>query len=202
LFVAAVAILGWWGVNAFVPLFGSSLAGETAGRLGLAAPQAQALTAAWQTHASTCFNLGGLLGTFAAWPLARLYGRRPMFVAYFLYSALALFATFGLPLDPHTRLSLLFFVGAGVYGIFGAFTFYLPELFPLRVRATGAGFCYNTGRVLAAFGPLVVGAVSAAAGGSGAALTQVLFWLGVVPLAAALISWFVVVETRGRALPA
>jgi len=56
--------------------------------------------------------------------------------------------------------------------------------------------------VLAAFGPYVVGTVSAAAGGSGAALTQVFFWLGVVPLAAGLISWLVVVETRGRSLPA
>jgi MFS family permease len=202
LFVATAAILGWWGCNAFVPLLGSSLAGETAKGLGLAAAQTQALTAAWQAHASASFNLGGLLGTFAAVPLARTLGRRPMFVIYFLYSALALFATFGLPLEPHTRLSLLFLVGAGVYGIFGGFTFYLPELFPLRVRATGAGFCYNTGRVLAAFGPYVVGTVSAAAGGSGAALTQVFFWLGVVPLAAGLIAWLVVVETRGRTLPA
>jgi MFS family permease len=202
LFVAAAAILGWWGCNAFVPLLGSSLAGEAAKGMGLAAAQTQALTAAWQAHASASFNLGGLLGTFAAVPLARALGRRPMFVIYFLYSALALFATFGLPLEPHTRLSLLALVGAGVYGIFGGFTFYLPELFPLRVRATGAGFCYNTGRVLAAFGPYVVGTVSAAAGGSGAALTQVFFWLGVVPLAAGLISWLVVVETRGRTLPA
>jgi MFS family permease len=202
LFVAAVAILGWWGCNAFVPLFGSSLAAETARSAGLGAAQAQALAASWQAHASTCFNLGGLIGTFAAWPLARRFGRRPMFVVYFLYSALALFATFGLTLEPYARLTLLFLVGAGVYGVFGAFTFYLPELFPVRVRATGAGFCYNTGRILAAFGPYVVGSVLAAAGGSGAALTQVLFWLGAVPLVAAFISWFVVVETRGRPLPA
>jgi cyanate permease len=185
-----------------VPLFGSSLAAETARSAGLGAAQAQALAASWQAHASTCFNLGGLIGTFAAWPLARRFGRRPMFVVYFLYSALALFATFGLTLEPYARLTLLFLVGAGVYGVFGAFTFYLPELFPVRVRATGAGFCYNTGRILAAFGPYVVGSVLAAAGGSGAALTQVLFWLGAVPLVAAFVSWFVVVETRGRPLPA
>jgi MFS family permease len=202
LFVAAVAILGWWGVNAFVPLLGSSLSAGEARRLGLDANAAQALAAAWQAHASNAFNLGGLLGTFAAVPLARALGRRPMFMSYFVFSALALFATFGLELAPQSRLLLLFFVGTGVYGIFGGFTFYLPELFPARVRATGAGFCYNTGRVLASFGPLVVGAVSAAAGGSSGALMQVLFWLGLVPLAAAFVSWFVVVETRGRTLPA
>jgi MFS family permease len=202
LFVAAVAILGWWGVNAFVPLLGSSLSAGEARRLGLDASAAQALAAAWQAHASNAFNLGGLAGTFAAVPLARALGRRPMFMSYFVFSALALFATFGLELAPQSRLVLLFLVGAGVYGVFGGFTFYLPELFPARVRATGAGFCYNTGRVLASFGPLVVGAVSAAAGGSSGALMQVLFWLGLVPLAAAFVSWFVVVETRGRTLPA
>ena len=202
LFVAAVAILSWWACNAFVPLLGSSLSAAEAQRLGLDAPAAQALAAAWQARASNAFNLGGLAGTFAAVPLARLLGRRPMFVCYFLFSALALFATFGLELAPETRLALLCVVGAGVYGIFGGFTFYLPELFPARIRATGAGFCYNTGRVIASFGPLVVGWVSGAAGGSSTALMQVLCWLGVVPLAAAFISWFVVVETRGRTLPA
>ena len=202
LFAAAVAILCWWGCNAFVPLLGASLSAHEAQRLGLAPAQAQALAAAWQAHASNAFNLGGLLGTFAAVPLARRLGRRPMFVVYFLYSALALFATFALPLEPYTRLSLLALVGAGVYGIFGAFTFYLPELFPVRIRATGAGFCYNTGRVLAALGPLVIGWVTSAAGGSATALMQVLLWLGVVPLAAALLSRFVIVETRGRTLPA
>ncbi|MGO9802521.1 MAG: MFS transporter [Steroidobacteraceae bacterium] len=201
LFAAAVAILCWWGCNAFVPLLGASLSAHEAQQLGLSPREVQALAAAWQAHASNAFNLGGLIGTFAAIPLAQRLGRRPMFIAYFLYSALALFATFGLPLEPYTRLTLLFFVGAGVYGIFGAFTFYLPELFPVRIRATGAGFCYNTGRVLAALGPLVIGWVSATAGGSPAALMQVLLWLGVVPLLAALLSRFVIVETRGRALP-
>ena len=185
-----------------VPLLGSTLAHEHARSVGLAAPQARLLAATWQAYASYAFSLGGLAGAVAAVPLAHRFARRSMFTAYFLFSALALFVTFGAGLAPGMRLAMLFTVGAGVYGIFGGFTFYLPELFPLRVRATGAGFCYNTGRVLAAFGPYVVGTVSAAAGGSGAALTQVFFWLGVVPLAAGLISWLVVVETRGRTLPA
>ncbi|MGH8133385.1 MAG: MFS transporter [Steroidobacteraceae bacterium] len=202
LFVAIIAILTWWACNAFLPLLGSTLAAEQAQHSGLGAPQLQALAAALQARASNAFSIGGLVGAFAAVPLARLLGRRPMFIAYFLFSALALFATFGLDLALQTRLAMLFLVGAGVYGVFGAFTFYLPELFPARLRATGAGFCYNTGRVLAAFGPLLVGLVSAAAGGSSAAIMRVLLWLAVVPLAAALVARFVVVETRGRALPA
>lgn len=201
LFVAAVAILTWWGCNAFVPLLGSTLAHEHARSAALAAADTQQLAVAWQARGSNAFSLGGLVGALLALPLGRLAARRSMFALYFLFSALALFVTFGAPLAPAARLALLFTVGAGVYGVFGAFTFYLPELFPARLRATGAGFCYNTGRVLAAGGPLVVGALSAQAGGSSAAIVRVLFWLALVPLAAALIARFAIVETRGRPLP-
>ena len=201
-FAAVIAVLTWWACNAFIPLLGRTLAAEHAAGAGLAPTAAALLAATWQARASNAFNLGGLLGAFAAVPLARGLGRRAMFMAYFLFSALALLLTFGLPLAPQTRLGMLFMVGAGVYGIFGAFTFYLPELFPVRLRATGAGFCYNIGRILAAAGPFVVGLVSATAGGSSAALMRVLFWLALVPLAAALVTRLAIVETRGRALPA
>ena len=200
-FVAAVAVLGWWGCNAFVPLLGSTLAQEHARNLGLAGADARQLAAAWQAHASNAFSLGGLVGALLAVPLGRRFARRSMFALYFLLSALALFVAFGAPLAPAARLAMLFAVGAGVYGIFGGLTFYLPELFPARLRATGAGFCYNTGRVLAAGGPFLVGALSAAAGGSSAAIVRILFWLGWVPLVAALIARLGIVETRGRALP-
>ena len=201
-FAAVIAVLSWWACNAFIPLLGRTLAAEHAVRAGLAPAAAALLAATWQAHASNAFNLGGLLGAFAAVPLARGLGRRPMFMAYFLFSALALLLTFGLQLTAQTRLAMLFMVGAGVYGIFGAFTFYLPELFPARLRATGAGFCYNIGRILAAAGPFVVGLVSAMAGGSSAALMRVLFWLALVPLTAALVARLAIVETRGRTLPA
>ena len=201
-FAAVIAVLSWWACNAFIPLLGRTLAAEHAVRAGLAPAAAALLAATWQAHASNAFNLGGLLGAFAAVPLARGLGRRPMFMAYFLFSALALLLTFGLQLTAQTRLAMLFMVGAGVYGIFGAFTFYLPELFPARLRATGAGFCYNIGRILAAAGPFVVGLVSAMAGGSSAALMRVLFWLALVPLTAALVARLAIVETRGRSLPA
>jgi MFS family permease len=200
-FVTVIAIVSWWACNAFIPLLGSTLAHEHAAALGLGAAPAQQLAAAWQGRASNAFNVGGLLGALAAMPLARVLGRRPMLLAYFLFSALAMFATFGLPLAPQARLAMLFTVGAGVFGVFGVFTFYLPELFPARLRATGAGFCYNIGRVLAAGGPFVVGVLSAGAGGSSAAIVRILFWFALVPLMAALLTRYLVVETRGRALP-
>ncbi len=42
-------------------------------------------------------------------------------------------------------------------GVFALFTMYLPPLFPTLLRTTGAGFCYNIGRLAAAFGTVYLG---------------------------------------------
>ena len=198
---AVAALLTWWACNAFIPLLGGTLANEHAAGVGLQPAAATLLAEGWKARASNLFNLGGLLGAFAAIPLARVMGRRPMFVGYFAFSGLALAATFGLDLEPQTRLALLLAVGAGVYGVFAAFSFYLPELFPARLRATGAGFCYNIGRVFAAAGPFIVGIVTSSGGGGSALIIHTFLWLALIPCAAAVATHYLVLETRGRTLP-
>jgi hypothetical protein len=89
---------------------------------------------------------------------------------------------------------MFFLIGLPVFGIFGAFPFYLPELFPTRVRATGAGFTYNIGRLIASVGPFIVGAAAA----RGAAV-QTVFFVGFVPLVALLFAPFFI-ETRHKVL--
>jgi hypothetical protein len=42
-------------------------------------------------------------------------------------------------------------------GVFGLFTMYLPPLFPTLLRTSGAGFCYNIGRLAAAGATIVFG---------------------------------------------
>jgi MFS family permease len=198
---AVAALLTWWGCGAFMPLLGGALATEHASHTGMAPAAAALLAEAWKTRASNAFNFGGLLGIFAAAPLARQFGRRPMFIAYFVFSALMLAATFGPALAPQTRLAMLFPVGLGVAGILGAFAFYLPELFETRLRGLASGFCFNIGRVFAAAGPLVVGTIASHAGGSSAVIIRALFWLAAIPLTAAVLARFVIIETRGRTLP-
>jgi MFS family permease len=108
-------------------------------------------------------------------------------------------AAFGLDLAPHTRLYLYFPIGLTVFGIFGSFTFYLPELFPTRLRATGSGFTYNIGRFIAAFGPFLVGSIAASGTNALDSAIRVLFWISMVPLAAVFFLPFVV-ETKGKPL--
>ena len=84
-------------------------------------------------------------------------------------------------------------------GVFGSFTYYLPELYPTRLRGTGAGFCYNAGRVIAAAGPFLVGSIASRGANSLVTAMHVLFWVGVIPLLGLLLLPFTL-ETKGRAL--
>jgi MFS family permease len=194
--MAVVALISWWSCNAFIPAISTGLAQAAAQAGGLGREASLALAESWKSQAMVWFNLGGLLGTLATVPVAKHLGRKPMFAIYFALSAASIFATFGLDWAPAVRLALHFFIGLSVFGIFGSFTFYLPELFPTRLRGTGSGFCYNVGRVAAAAGPFIVGAV--AARGVDHAL-QAISYVALVPLAGLLLVPFII-ETRGRPL--
>jgi MFS family permease len=50
--------------------------------------------------------------------------------------------------------------GVFVTAFFGWLPKYLSELFPTRIRATGQGFCYNGGRIVAGVGVLGTGFVT------------------------------------------
>ncbi len=192
--MAVVALVTWWSCNAFIPVIATGLAQTSAALQGLERSATLALVEGWKRLATNYFNLGGLIGTLLTIPFAKYLGRKTMFGLYFLASGAAILATFGLNLEPTTRLAMYFFIGLTVFGVFGSFTYYLPELFPTRLRGTGAGFCYNVGRILAAIGPILVGTI--AARGATSALSA-LFYVGFVPLVGlALLPW--VVETKGR----
>ncbi len=196
--LATAALVTWWTCNAFIPTIVTFLASdEAAAARGL---DVAGLRALYATRATAWFNLGGLVGTLLTVPIALHVGRRPMFLAYFAASGAAIGAIFGLDLAPDVRIPLLFAVGLPVFGIFGSFTFYLPELFPTRLRGTGSGFCYNTGRLVTALGPFLVGGIAQRAQ-SADEILAILAWVALVPLAAIV---FMLAgfgeETRGQRL--
>ncbi|BCM91577.1 putative metabolite transport protein YjhB [Abditibacteriota bacterium] len=185
LLMAMLALLSWWSCNAFLPVVASGLGGTD-----------KVLAEALKARATSAFSLGGLIGVLSTIPIAKRFGRRVMFAGYFALGTLAVVATFGLNWTPDVRVLLVFFVGLTIFGIFGAFTFYLPELFPTRLRGTGAGFCYNFGRFLASGGPFIVGYIASKGQG---ALLGALTLTAIFPLFGAILSPFIV-ETRNDVL--
>jgi MFS family permease len=197
--MAVTALIAWWSCNAFIPVVAKGLAMQEASLLGLQAAAAEAMGQEWVKTATNSFNLGGLIGTLLTIPAAKLLGRKMMFLIYYAAAAASLMAAFGLDLEPHTRLYFYFPIGLTVFGVFGSFTYYLPELFPTRLRGTGAGFTYNIGRLIAAIGPFLVGSIAARGENALESAMSVLFWVGIVPVIGILLLPFVI-ETKGRAL--
>ncbi|MBM3821938.1 MAG: MFS transporter [Verrucomicrobia bacterium] len=96
---------------------------------------------------------------FASW-LARRWGYRRAIALTCLGFLITMSATF---IQDRPALSLVWFwfPAVGFFsGVFGLFTMYLPPLFPTLLRTTGAGFCYNIGRIVSACGVVFSGTLS------------------------------------------
>ena len=197
--MALIALITWWTCTAFISIVSTGLAQTAAKARGLDVGATLALVEAWKARTTSFFNVGGLLGTLLTIPASKVLGRRKMFAIYYALSAVATFATFGLDLPPETRQVMYFFDGLTVFGVFGAFTFYLPELFPTRLRGTGAGFCYNIGRLITAGGPFLVGNVASRGADALGVALRVLTIVAVVPAVGALLARFAV-ETKDHVL--
>ena len=197
--MAVTALIMWWSCNAFIPVVAKGLASREAQLLGLDAASIEVMGQQWVKTATNSFNLGGLIGTLLTIPAAKVLGRKKMFFIYYLAAAAAIMAAFGLDMAPHSRLYMYFPIGLTVFGVFGSFTYYLPELFPTRLRATGAGFTYNIGRLVAAAGPFLVGSIAASGANALDSAMSVLFWVGIIPILGVLVLPLVI-ETKGREL--
>ncbi len=115
-----------------------------------------------QLVSATFFGIIGvsIAGNFFAGWLARRLGYRLSLVLMFLAEFAAESGAF---LHPRGCESLVWFwfPAVGFFsGVFGLFTMYLPPLFPTLLRTTGAGFCYNIGRIGAAVGTVFFGLFS------------------------------------------
>ncbi len=126
-----------------------------------------------------------IVGNFVAGALARQIGWRGAIIGMFGGFVVTTTLTFG-PEHSLTALTRFWLPAVGFWsGVFGLFTMFLPPLFPTLLRTTGAGFCYNIGRIVAAFGTVFFGLFSTM-GDHRAAL----FYSGFLFLPAAVISFF------------
>jgi MFS transporter, SHS family, sialic acid transporter len=154
--------------------------GESAERKG-ADPRAKART---QIIRST----GGIFGSLLGGLVAAVLGRR---LSYFLISLLALVTSTYIftrldPLHP-TFQYWVFILGFISIVYFGWLPLFLPELFPTRVRSTGTGVSFNTGRVVAGAVVLSAGFLLDLLGGE---YPRVGFASGLIYAVGMVIIWF------------
>ena len=125
-----------------------------------ALPEVRGLTAAAQNHAVVIaliiIMVASIAGNYLAGTMARFWGyRRAITVLLAAYGSVMVIG-FSRPLDHGATLAWFAAIGL-CQGVFGLFTMCLPPLFPTLLRTTGAGFCYNIGRLAAAAGTVFFG---------------------------------------------
>jgi SHS family sialic acid transporter-like MFS transporter len=139
--LAGIALLGTWGAAQQAPKWSTELA------------QNGYLYPLQYTQIATA--LGACVFCLLTPVLADILNRR---ITYFLCCVAAMvssIAFFKLNTELNTGFFIsAFFLGGLTASFYGFFPLYLPELFPTSVRATGQGFCFNVGRIIAAVGGL------------------------------------------------
>ena len=146
--LSGVALLGTWGGTQQSPAWADSMTEKV--------HHAKEYMLIW-------LSVGAIVGTIAAALLGDLLGRRK---AYFLLCLLSLASVillfqyeFTAKSFDWTLLFYAFIAGTCTASFYGWLPLYLPELFTTNVRATGQGFGFNFGRILAAVGSFQLGAL-------------------------------------------
>jgi MFS family permease len=184
--LAGIALIGTWGSVQWIPVWVDKLT-----------------DGAQTANAQMCSGLGAVVGSFLGAAAVFRLGRRGAYFILCLGSLAVCAYLFRWQWQLHPQvdgwfLGVVALTGALTASFYGFLPLYLPELFPTRVRATGQGFAYNSGRFIAAIGALATGLLikqvfNGRYDEAGATISLVY----VVGL---LVVWLAP-ETRGRALP-
>jgi len=207
--LSGVALLGTWGaLQLAVPWVSKMTAAEAAAQ-GLQGAEAAAYISHARSMTQIWSAIGAIVGTMIGGLLGHSIGRRP---TYFILCVASLFSAWWFFLsNTGYNMNLLVTVtlaGATTASFYGWLPLYLPELFRTSARATGQGFAFNFGRILAAVGALqtanlialfntdtVIGGFTFRAGHPTAcSIISMVYIIGMVLI------WFMP-ETHGKELP-
>jgi len=177
----AATMFAWWGLNLWVPSYLSLP--STQGGVGLSTQTMSMFIVAMQ--------VGMWLGYVTFGFIADAFGRRPTYITYLLVAAFLVWY-YGFAREPWVLLVLgpfVAFFGTGYFSGFGAVA---SEIFPTSIRATALGVTYNSGRLLSAIAPFIVGTMAQNRGfGAAFTLTSIAFIIAAV-------LWLGIPETKGR----
>jgi MFS family permease len=195
--LAAVGLATFWGVH----VYGKDLLRRAAEEAPLAAGAAADVAAIKRAEmlGMLLVTTGGGIGLLSFGPISERIGRRRAFVLFHLGGLAAALLAFGALAGAPSAVvaTALPVFGFFTVGMHAGYAIYFPELFPTRLRGTGAGFCFNVGRILAAPMLFASGWLQKEWGltlEGAASLLSLLFLLG-----AALV--WLAPETRGTELP-
>lgn len=128
-------------------------------------------------------GMGGLTGGFLSGWLVNAIGAKKSLLLCYAVCAVSSFVLF----RTNTAFSSSIYIEILLIALFfgasqGVLSIYIPSLFPVNVRGTATGFCFNTGRVLTAIAVLFVGVLVADLGGYGNSLTifSLVFLVGLI----------------------
>ena len=116
-------------------------------------------------------GMGGLTGGFFSGWLANALGLRKSMLLCFSACAILSFILF----KTNTVIGPIIYAEIAVLALFfgasqGVLSAFIPQLFPVSIRSTATGFCFNIGRLFTATAVLFVGVLVSALGGYSNAL--------------------------------
>ena len=145
--LSSLLLFAYWGLFTWLPNILASPVAQGGGGISIVK--------------STAFIIPMQLGAFAGYlsfgPLADRFGRRRVFAAFTITAAIIVPVYLRMMTSPYILMALgpvLGFVGHGYWSMLGPL---LSELFPTSVRASGQGLGYNSGRLMGAVAPYVMG---------------------------------------------
>ena len=168
--VSAIPMIGAWSASKWMIPWADQVAGKT--------------HAGYKAVTQGYWALGAVIGSFSGAQLAAWLGHRRSYILICCGTLTLTWAMFLLtaPLRPEFHV-IVFAQGIVSTLFFGWLALYLPGLFPTRVRATGSGLAYNSGRFATAVGVLLAGFLFSALGGDYSrvgALCALVYALGLV----------------------
>ena len=177
--LSGVALIGTWGSTQWAMTWAGQLTQNAKQPTAAAGSKTEAMTgdspssessfsewfhaAIWKNpreYTQIFTSVGAMVGTILAAMLGDWIGRRSAYFSLCVLSMLSVLwfyqfhANFG-----EEFLIASFVLGACTASFYGWLPLYLPEIFSTNVRATGQGFGFNFGRILAAIAGLQVGSL-------------------------------------------
>lgn len=156
--IFGMMLIGMWAIFSWIPTWIQSLitTGDAQKERGLS---------------MMMLGIGGLTGGFLSGWLTNAIGLRRSMLLCFSICILLSFILF----KTNTSFSDLIYAEILVMALFfgasqGVLSVYVPALFPVSIRGTATGFCFNTGRIFTASAVLFVGVLVTRLGGYGNSL--------------------------------